>query len=383
MNQPLKDFFYYNKNERNAILFLLFILIGIFISPPIYFAFSNTPQIIASQQTQKDFAAFQNNLQQLKNDRKNRYYHKKNKNYSSPKNIKLAPFLFDPNTVSSTALKKMKLPSRTIKSIINYRNKGGKFKYKASLEKIYTLSAAHFEQLLPFIDLPNQTEKFAKEEKEATTIRPMAFDPNTANTATFEAIGLAEKTIISIMRYREKGGQFRKKEDFKKIYTLPEKIYLQLVDSIFIKKIPLKKAYQFTPKKYYKIDINTANLDDFKQFRGIGASYSKRILKFREALGGFRSTQQMADIYGLPDSVLSLMQPYLLCKNHPLFQININTASLEELKAHPYLRWFHAKEIIKHRETYGKFKSVELLQILESFDDNKGTYEKVKYYLTI
>ena len=103
----------------------------------------------------------------------------------------------------------------------------------------------------------------------------------------------------------------------------------------------------------------------------------------KDALGGFVSIDQIAELYKLPDSTFLLMRPFLLCENPEIRKININKATVEELKAHPYLRWFHAKAIVKYRETEGLWESVDLLQILIEFDDGKNTFTKVLPYLTI
>jgi len=386
----LKDFFYYTHSERNGVLVLLGVLLILFILP-YTFSFLVEQEIANFADWEADVLAFEEGITERTISKSKKYnYSSKSRGRASTQvqNAKLTPIPFDPNTVTSDDLEEMGLPVRTIRSILNYRSKGGQFKTKEALQKIYTLSEEHYQQLLPFIQLKSKDELVVEGKDEEVLPEPLPpafdFDPNTATAENFEALGLKPNTIRSILNYREKGGQFRAKEDFKKIYTLADSVYEHLeghIQIIAAPKFAAKKIYK--PKSYYKIDINIASVADFQQFKGIGPSYAKRIIKMKDALGGFVSVEQIGELYKLPDSTFQLMLPYLDCPATPVHQININTASVEELKAHPYMRWFHAKAIVKYRETEKPWKSVELVQILSEFDDGKGTFKKVSPYLTV
>lgn len=391
MSHSLKDFFYYTKKERKGVLGLLFVIILINLII-IFIPYLVEKPAQDFETTKAAILAFEQGLQERKEAQKrssNRYSNNWEQSFRSPKgkkkvSVKLKPQKFDPNTVDANTLKKMQLPQNVIKSIVNYRNKGGQFRTKQDFGKIYTLSEEHYQTLLPFVDLPNQTKNqtFHLDTTLKELPPPFEFDPNTASAEDFQRLGLADNTVKSILNYRNKGGQFRKREDFKKIYTLPEATYEHLAAAIQIKPAaPNKKRWDIKP--LYAIDINQASLEDFQQFKGIGPSFAKRILKYKLQLGGFVHINQVAEVYGLADSTYNKMKPYLSCLNTSPDQININTADLEQLKSHPYLRWFHAKDIIAYREQEGNFKSVELLQILEAFDDNKGTYQRIKPYLKV
>ena len=389
----LKDFFYYSRIERNGVITLLIILLLLIFLPYTY-TFFVTPPLTDFTDWKADIEAFEEGISQKPIAKHSTTQKTQNWNMKAIRGEKeavttLKPQKFNPNTVDAMDLEAMGLPVKTITSILKYRAKGGQFKDKESLEKIYTLSSEHYQQLYPFIDLKSRAEVLTQKTATASTIsKPLPpafdFDPNTATGEHFEALGLASNTIRSILNYREKGGRFRQIEDFKKIYTLPDSVYQHLKAHIKIVQQPTYASSKtYSPKTYQKIDINTASLEDFQQFRGIGPSYAKRILKLKESLGGFLNSQQVGELYKLPDSTFQSMLPYLECAPIEVRKININTATLDELKAHPYLRWFHAKAIIHYRETEGPWKSVDLIQILTEFDDGKGTFQKVKPYLTV
>lgn len=391
------DFFYYTNRERNAILVLLAILSASILYRIALPYCTPDPEPVDFSQWEADLQAFETGLyrqEQFKAKRRAFYQQRSAPSAEAPKaDQPLTPTPFNPNTASAETLQALGLPQRTIKSILNYRAKGGRFRQPQDLAKIYTLSEAHFDQLEPYIQIPNTTSAASTGVGRHTTLAaatpaplPPAFpfDPNTCTEEDWLALGVSARTTRSILNYRSKGGKFRQPEDLQKIYTLPDSVYQHLLPFIQLKEQPVFANYtKRPPKTYYHIDINQADAADFEQFRGIGPSYAKRILHYRELLGGFTSIDQVGEVYRLPDSTFQHIRPHLECPKHPLVPLNVNTASLETLKDHPYLSWRQARAIIQYRETKGPWKSVELVQILPELDDNKGTFERIRPYLTV
>ncbi|MFN3135075.1 MAG: ComEA family DNA-binding protein [Candidatus Kryptonium sp.] len=62
------------------------------------------------------------------------------------------------------------------------------------------------------------------------------------------------------------------------------------------------------------------------------------------------------------------------------FKVNINTATKEELMKIPGVGSKTAEQIIKHRETYGKFERIEDIMNVKGIGQKK--FEKMKNYLT-
>ena len=213
-----------------------------------------------------------------------------------------------------------------------------------------------------------KTSTYSKKEntKVAAVLQPFSFDPNTATETDFLKMGLSERRVKTILNFRNKGAKFYKNEDFKKIYGLTDSEYNQLEPFI---KIPPKekKTYPFKSKpepkfakqksEVVRIDINQSSEEDWQRLSGIGPYYSKKIVNFRDKLGGFSSIEQVATTYGLKDSTFQIIKPFLI--ESPIFKkIKVNTASVEELKSHPYLKWQQAKTVIKYRENHGEFTSI-------------------------
>ena len=103
--------------------------------------------------------------------------------------------------------------------------------------------------------------------------------------------------------------------------------------------------------------MNQATVDDWQTLRGIGPYYAKKIVNFRDKLGGFYSIEQIGTTYGLKDSTFQVVKPFLDL-SPVLRKIKINDADIEELKKHPYIKWQQAKTITKYRENHGAFTSI-------------------------
>ncbi len=209
------------------------------------------------------------------------------------------------------------------------------------------------------------------------------FDPNTITAEGWQQLGLREKTIKTILNFVSKGGRFRKPEDLQRIYGLFPDEYERLRPYIRIaaernaqttspaneRPFTEKAAAAPGPAKYTTVEINSADTVAFIALPGIGSKLAQRIIHFREKLGGFYSVNQVAETFGLADSVFRRIQPYLRLEVMALRKININTASAEELKVHPYLKWNVINALLAYRKEHGSFRSIEDLKKLQIMTD--------------
>mgnify|MGYP002397645293 CR=1 FL=1 len=218
-----------------------------------------------------------------------------------------------------------------------------------------------------------------------------SFDPNNLSADGWRKMGIREKTIRTIQNYLNKGGRFRKPEDVKKIYGLTPGEYDRIAPYIIIKGSSLpeqtssfqteeNKAHRTITPRYTTIDINTADTTAFISLPGIGSKLSARIVTFREKLGGFYSIDQIAETYGLPDSTFQKIRQYLKLENAVIKKININTASVDELKTHPYIKYSLAYPIIAFRYEHGLFSKPEDLKKVMPVTEE--IYNKIAPYLT-
>jgi competence protein ComEA len=216
------------------------------------------------------------------------------------------------------------------------------------------------------------------------------FDPNTLPAEGFKKLGLRDKTITTILNFRSKGGKFRQPSDIKKIWGLfPDEAerLLPFVQIAALEEKSFSKNYPSYPSDNNQkntiinsIEINGADTAAFISLPGIGIKLSQRIINFRDKLGGFYTVDQVGETFGLPDSVFKKIKPLLQISGE-VKKININTASLDELKAHPYIKYHLANAMVQYRLQHGDYEVLEDLKKIMII--NEEVYKKMLPYLTL
>lgn len=255
-------------------------------------------------------------------------------------------FSFDPNTISAGEWRRLGVKERTVRTVMHYIAKGGRFRKAEDLRKIYGLSAEMFEKLVPFVkiaslamaDSAGVRNGTAKGDEENRMAKWKYNDRNTGGD--HPGFGASAADVRSLDgRADDIAGKVRGR----------------------------------------RLDINQADSVAWEALPGIGGRLAQRILRFREKLGGFYSVDQLVDIYGLPDTVFRRLQPLLACEYGSLKKININTAEAVELKQHPYVSWNMANAIVQYRRQHGLFRSTSDLDKIAIADT--AVLRKIRPYL--
>ena len=137
-----------------------------------------------------------------------------------------------------------------------------------------------------------------------------------------------------------------------------------------------RPRYRRKEAPLWKVDLNAADSLALVSLPGIGPYYAKRIIRYRQQLGGYASTEQLAEIDGLPDSV---MKWFIITDTVPLRPVMVNSASLTELRNHPYLNFYQARAILDFRRERGMIKGPEQLSFMEEF--TAQDLERIEPYL--
>ncbi len=217
-------------------------------------------------------------------------------------------------------------------------------------------------------------------------IKTFHFDPNQISYEEIKSLGFSEKTASNWSRFLEANGTFRQKEDLLKIYGISRERVQELWPYISLK-TPEKAIHEQTlvnveiPKQLVtpvKIDINQASAEELKKVRGIGKVLSERIVKYRDKLGGYHTTDQLSEVYGLKPEVIDRMLESFVIEQSPN-KVNINIDSVELLAKHPYINYNLARAIVNFRKHHGNFNSVDDLNSIAIMNDSLLT--KIQPYI--
>lgn len=331
----------FKKGDRDAII-LLFAgaLICILIFP-----FINELTGISNADEGKTDAYSRQKHRYYKYDAKEKQYY-----YVPEKQGELFPF--DPNTADSTQFLRLGLRPWQVRNIYKYRAAGGRYRKPTDFARLYGLTLKQYKRLEPYICI--------------------------------------EKEVMAADVY----GNIREE------YPRPHYDY------------PVKL------RKGEHININTADTAQLMTVPGIGSYYARQIVRKRARLGGFASPKQLLEIEGFPETALEYMEvgvgkqngksafaasghtdgdakakelssninanalannASMTAKNgkqsaditakpkEELKKIRVNHDDVRTMAKHPYMRYFHAKDIEKYRRLKGKLKSVAELRRLPSF----------------
>jgi len=220
----------------------------------------------------------------------------------------------------------------------------------------------------------SEIKVFYKEDKKLSReVTYFEFDPNSIGEKEWQRLGLSIKQIKVIRNYVSKGGKFYKKEDLKRIYSIPESQYSLLEPYIRIEAIiseskyvkEIKFAKPATSKDHIPvplIELNSADSSVLLTVRGIGPAFASRIIRFRDRLGGFNKLEQLKEVYGIDSLKFSLLQGQFSLNARLIHKIDPNIVEFEQFKKHPYLTFKQMNAIIQYRKQHGNFHSIEDLK---------------------
>lgn len=286
MKKQIFDYFYYTRRERNGAVILAALCLVVSFAPCFY------PLLEKPQKT--DFAAFQSAIaewdkaQPVEQD---------------------SLFQFDPNTASENDLVLLGIPAKTVGTLMNYRNKGGRFYQKEDLKKIYGFPEAVYDQLVPFIKIADKKPQKAtfKTTRPAYADRtykpkpkaPIIIDINQANAEEWKQLrGIGPVLSQRIVKFRDKLGGFSQVEQVAKTYGLPDSTFQaiksQLRTSPILNKIAINEVDAATLQKHPFLDWRQA----------------KAIVNYRELHGPFTGMEDLKKLHILSSELCAELNPY-------------------------------------------------------------------------
>lgn len=207
------------------------------------------------------------------------------------------------------------------------------------------------------------------------------FDPNTLSRDSFMLLGFSSKQAQVILNYREKGGRFRRREDFGKMYVVSAEKYGLLEKWIDIlpdtgRVRPAEKRggpedgqrnkfQQFAGKgavaavledtasvrKKWVCNLNTADSAELVKLYGIGPYLARKIINYRVRLGGsFAVAEQLMEIEGIDRERFEGFRERLVINPQEIRRFPISRMEREFMEKHPYIGAYAARGILLYRE---------------------------------
>lgn len=355
--QLIQDYFTFSRSERKGITILLILIFLLAVANKTIFYFETPAKIdtVLLDSAKHELATIRDSVNQE----------------ISVKKL----FIFDPNSIDSTALDSLNIPKKIKINLLKFRNKGGKIYSKNDFRKIYGVTEQIFIRIEPYLQIADEKSKPASEIHKTELF---LFDPNKATNEDFIRLGLFEKQIATIRKYQDKGGVFHSKEDFFKMRVLTDRQKKTLSDFVSIEKTETHQTAETHQVKIMRIELNSANSTELEFLPGIGEKLSKRIVKYRNALGGFYAISQLKEVYGLSEQAIKQIEDNLTIDISKIRKIDLNFADVNDLSKHPYLKKDRAEKITGFRAKYGSIQDPGILR--DSMILNIEEFQRLKPY---
>jgi competence protein ComEA len=297
MKNWLNQYFGFTKREYNGLMVLLTILLLVSVLPFFYKNYWIKPDPVTAEERQAIAQLV------LISEQKPKFQYASYEEDES--NAAPIYFKFDPNKIDMADWQKLGLSKKQAKSIINYRDKGGKFFRAEDLKKMYTISPEKYEQLEPYIaivkveksfyDTSGPKPSYVKKEK-------VIIEINGADTLQLDQIkGVGAAFARRIAKYRDRLGGFYRKEQLLEVFGVDSIKYDEIKDQIVI-----------DVNKIQRINLNTAEFETFKNHPYLTYKQINAILQYRKQHGNYKNIDDLRKVVILNPQNIQNLLPYLI-----------------------------------------------------------------------
>ncbi len=331
-SNPIKDWFYFTRQQRYGIIILLVLIIVVPITGRMAAALRRH-QHLDEESFRTMLAAYRNHLANLEEiaaaEEENRLAYGGG-DLGETTQLALAPQPFDPNTLSVAGWQEMGVSARIGRSIHNYLAAGGSFHYKQDLQRIYLMDEKLYAKLESWVTLPD---------------RPVRDEPVKRHHRQHDQQASDQRGEAGVRDH----------------------------------KVPVPDHAKKATARPVMVNINQADTTTFQQIRGIGPVFSRRIVRYRDLLGGYFCTSQLLEVFGMDSTRYTSMLDYIQTDTLLIAQINLNTASFGDLVRHPYIDQPVASAILNLRDQHGPFACPTDIKSSYLIDD--ACWKRLRPYL--
>jgi competence protein ComEA len=300
-----KAYFVFSRKERTGIIIVLVGIVLVILLPEYYRLRKTepiviTPLVAGTSNTVEEKGKFNSN--------KDPHYEASNDYKNDPAPV-VKLFYFDPNTIDEEGWKKLGLRDKTIRTILNYRSKGGKFRQAEDLRKIYGLRTDEADRLIPYIRIASQQQyynsskqaSYAYSSPDKKTYTPTVIDINTSDVYAWRSLpSMPTSLAYRIINFREKIGGFLEVEEVKQTYGMTDSIWL------FIQ--PYLKTQ---PSTIPRININTATQFQLSMHPIFSKDVAKAIVIYRNQNGMYSSPEDLKKIIFINEELFKKLEPFI------------------------------------------------------------------------
>ena len=227
-------------------------------------------------------------------------------------------------------------------------------------------------------------------EVESKKPKVFPFNPNFLTDFKGYTLGMSTEEIDRLLAFRKENKWINSVEDFKKVTKVSDSLlnkispYFKFPDWVTNPKSKNKYVKKrFKEKKFtQKIDLNLATQDQLEAVNGIGKAFSKRIIDYRNKLGGFTNDIQLYQVYGLDFQVAnSILKEFTVKTPKEIIKMNLNSISASDISTIPSISFDIAKKIWEFRILNEGIKSFSELENIEGLTKRK--LQGIQLYLKI
>jgi competence protein ComEA len=302
MKKIIRDYLTFNKRERNGVFVLLAIIVMLI-------TYLNVSHLFIKEDT-TDFTKFEKEATLLKGAVAQENNYSKKEQISATDKItetKTEYFNFDPNNLPDADWKKLGLTDKQIHTIKNYEAKGGKFRTKEDVKKMYCISEKLYSSLEPYIQIEqlaavsSQLAKTSDKIWLRSTNSKSPVEINSADSAQLEGLkGIGAFYAKTIIKYRTSLGGFVSKEQLMEVWKLDQEKFDKIKDLVTVDNSAIKK-----------ININTCTASNLKhpylKWNAVNA-----IVNYRDKHGKYKTVEEIKKTDLIDDETFRKIAPYLI-----------------------------------------------------------------------
>jgi DNA uptake protein ComE-like DNA-binding protein len=292
MKQYLKDFFNYSRTEQRGIVLLVILIVAsetlrmnwfriIPQKPHAQFKITELSKQWMETQKSKEDSVFQRRF--------------------SDRNQHTIPVLlqpFDPNSLDSKGWQAMGFSQKESESILKYTSKGGRFRKKEDLKKLYCMNNKRYEALSPYVRIDSLPTK-SKSTNSFAQFKTIEI--NQADSIELLQIkGIGKFRASQIIRRRNQLGGFWHSKQLLEIKNFPDSLYLQILPWIKIDSSSIRK-----------ININKIEFEELQKHPYFWYGVAKSIVNYRNKHGPFRQPSDLQAIYAIKPEQLEKVVHYI------------------------------------------------------------------------